>query len=169
MYRSLDPKILGGENFSKRRNKMKEQNLQYIINLATQVVGINNVSYRQALSSYQLSSFSFILSDKVMKDVKKMAPETLGRICAFGLYPGGLATWADCSDFIRKTGIKDVHPEDFKAEKPGFELLEEIAVATIVSTAFDILHQDSYQENARYEQDLDQQLDRAEHAMLHGR
>ncbi|MFH1392843.1 MAG: hypothetical protein ABIG73_00450 [Patescibacteria group bacterium] len=148
MYRSLDPKILGGENFSKRRNEMKEQNLQYIINLATQVVGINNVSYRQALSSYELKSFSFFLSDRVMKDVKKMTPETLGRICAFGLYPGGTTSWVDCSNFIRKTGIKDVHSGDFSAENSGRDLLEDIAIAVIVAAAFDILHQEEYQKNA---------------------
>ena len=156
---------------------MKEQNLQYIINLATQVSGVN-ADFRETFAKYEagiepydrekgIRELSVILSHTVTKKVREMNPETLGRICAYGLYPGGLAAWADCSTFIRKTGIKDVHPNSFSVEKSGRDLIVEIAISIIVATVYDILHQDEYQENAKCEQDLDEQLDRAEHDYVH--
>ncbi len=158
---------------------MKEQSMEYIVNLASQVAGVNAefksafIQYEAGIDPYDrkksIQGLFVILSGTIVNRVKEMTPETLGRICAYGLYPGGLTGWADGSVFIRRTGIKDVHPEDFKAEKPGRELLEEIAVATIVATVFDILHQDNYQENVQWECDLDHQMDRADHAILHGR
>ena len=136
---------------------MREQNYPYIINLAEDMVGKHIVASLKDRVSDPHDLFLF-LSPHIESKVKKMTAETLGRICAYGFYPGGsmareplnpqeidLLPLASFRDFVFGTGIKDVHPDSFGSGRSGRRILEQVAIATIIAVINDIIHQDEYQ------------------------
>lgn len=133
---------------------MKEQNSQYIVNLAEQIVGKQIISGLKDRGTTEPHDLLLLLSPQIQAKVEKMTPETLGRICACGFYPGGSRAreplpneigFVPSTDFICGTGIRDVHPDYFGSGRSGRQLLEKIAIATIVATVNDIIHQEEYQ------------------------
>jgi hypothetical protein len=104
--------------------------------------------------------------EKLKGEVRKMKPETLGLICEFGEVKDFSAPIGEWTGFIRMTGIEQVHPHPFNP-KSGRELLEELAVATIVSVAHDIVRQTDYEHIREQEQKNDQLFDRGVREYLH--
>jgi hypothetical protein len=128
---------------------------EYIVNLAEHVIGRSVIrELIKEFTSYEDGGYSvffdlnpdevfYTLYFSVKHEVKKMNSETLGRICSFALAEGADLSgyWKPNSEFIRSTTIADVHPQEFSSRMSGRELIEEIAVATIISVAFDIMNQ----------------------------
>jgi len=128
---------------------------QYIVNLTKQLFGATVLKSDYRASDPQAMYLVFF--EKLKDKVRKMNPETLGIICEFGYCSNkdGAEFAAGSGTFIRKTGIADVHPHPFEHSKPGRELLEEIAIATIVSVAVDICRQSQYEAEREDEQQQD--------------
>ncbi len=144
---------------------MKEQNRQYIVNLAEEIVGRNIISgFKEDSRWIDPERLYSLLSPQIVAKVEKMTSETLGRICAYGDLYSQEGWDTNGSDFILKTTIQSVHPGDFSSKMSGRALLEQIATSVIVSVAYDIIHQDERDADL-----LDWQMDRAEHAMIHSR
>jgi len=148
--------ILGGGNFSKRRRKMNGQD--YIVNLAEQVVGRNviqelekqHVSFGSSGTDCDVTPDELFtaLYAQVKAKVKEMNPKTIGYICTYALAEDadlGLGrNMGNFSGFVRNTTISAVHPQDFSSKLSGRELIEEIAVATIVGVIYDTINQSGW-------------------------
>lgn len=119
---------------------------EYIVNLAEQVVGRRVI---QELEKQHVNDELFTaLYAQVKAKVKKMNPNTIGRICTYALAEDADLGWGrnmgNFSGFIRNTTISGVHPQDFSSKRSGRELIEEIAVTTIVCVIYDIINQSGW-------------------------
>ena len=122
---------------------------EYIINLAEQIVGkellveLENKYTKDLYSLVEPDELFDELYPQVKAKVKKMNPRTIGFICTFAIddnvYTG--YRYENSESFIRATTLSRTHLNNFDCHLSGRELIEEIAVATIISVAFDIIHQ----------------------------
>ena len=122
---------------------------EYIINLAEQIVGKELLTQLEKKHTVNLTSLvvPYELFDElypqVKAKVKKMNPRTIGLICTYAIddnvYTG--YRYENFSGFIRVATLSQTHLDNFDCHLSGRELIEEIAVATIISVAFDIIHQ----------------------------
>lgn len=117
----------------------------YIVNLAKQLFGASSFP-RLSVDDAKHPHATYLRFFEKLKDkVRAMNPETLGRICGYGFrkdFSEPIEFQFD-SGFIHKTGLREVHPDPFD-NQTGRELLEAIAIATIVSVACDIVLQPEY-------------------------
>ena len=141
------------------------ENPQYIINLTRNLVG------EQALFEMGLSEFDWFswLEPTLVPRIRRMNDETLGRICAYGTQQG-LHHGPTCQvAFLNLTGFRDVKPGGFSKDKSGRELLEEMAVATIICVATDIVLQKRHQVLMAADIELEQMVSQTERDMAHAR
>lgn len=118
---------------------------QYIINLTKQLFGTGTLSRLAAERCWHPDAMHAFFFEKLNGKMCAMNPETLGRICAYAQSKDYSEPLALSHGFIRKTGIEQVHPWPFNP-KPGRTLLVDIAIATVVSVACDIMRQSRYEE-----------------------
>lgn len=137
---------------------------QYIVNLTKQLMGASAL-FRLAADHLSNPRAMYLFFFEKLKDkVRVMNAETLGIICEFA-YAKNFSERSS-GGFIRKTGIEEVHPHPFDV-KAGRELLEEIAIATIVCVARDIVKQHDYEINRVIDQEEDDLFDRGMREYLH--
>jgi hypothetical protein len=92
-----------------------------------------------------------------MPKLQEMGCDTLGRICAYGTSDGfhNGGPLGQTVGFMNLTGFKKVMHYDFDRKKGGPDLLVEMAAATIVCVAFDIINQYHYNRRRDAERDED--------------
>jgi hypothetical protein len=158
--------VTGTLKGEKMRND-KRFDLQYIVNVTNQLVGASTLS---KLSSDWRSSYPdalyLYLGPRISEKLKKMNPETLGLICEFGCSKNFSQPLARTTNFIRMTGLADVCPHDLKPTT-GRELLEEIALRTIVAVAVDIARQRGYEAIRDRETEDEELFDRGMRDYIH--
>ena len=127
----------------------------HIVNLAEQVVGRSVVKELEK-QHVRIGAFApdcDVTPDKlfaalyaqVKAKVKEMNPKTIGSICTYALAEDADLGWGhnmgNFSGFIRNTTLSAVHPQEFSSKVSGRELIEEVAVATIVCVIYDTISQ----------------------------
>lgn len=139
----------------------------YIVRLTSQLFGNDTIKQlrEKEFNSHQLfEQVEFFLKPKV----GKMNSMTLGKIIEFAWPKDFTAPLSGAvGQFIRLTGLEDVRA-DFSAKRDGRCLLEEMALATIVCVLYDIIHQDEYQQEAKYQFDDENNFDLAMARYIHG-
>ncbi|HVN26412.1 MAG TPA: hypothetical protein VMT99_02045 [Candidatus Paceibacterota bacterium] len=151
-----DRAIHGGDENSHKERKMRQENQEYIVNLAQQLVGKNVL---EGLKSDQRLTPHILyrtLQPVLKSKLDRMNAETLGRICSCGHtkdFSEPLEDW--CGFFIQKTGIEEVVPPEESVrnygQRPrnGLQTIRDLAIATLVSVAYDIIRQAAYEEDGR--------------------
>ena len=130
----------------------------HIVNLAEQVVGRSVVKELEK-QHVRIGAFApdcDVTPDKlfaalyaqVKAKVKEMNPKTIGSICTYALAEDADLGWGrnmgNFSGFIRHTTLSAVHPQEFSSKVSGRELIEEIAVATIIGVVYDTINQSGW-------------------------
>jgi hypothetical protein len=146
---------------------------EYIVNLVKNVVGREFLS---RLNGEWGENLPTMLWRPIEVHVSKMTDETLGRICGYGTSEG-IHTTGPLSDvaagtFLNRTGFK--HFERMNTcfhihLSSGRATLERLAITTIICIARDIVMQEGWQADRQAEVDMEHDLERADHEMLHGR
>ena len=122
---------------------------EYIINLAEQIVGKELLTQLEKKHIVDLTSLIApyeLFNDlypQVKAKVKKMNPRTIGLICTYAI-DDDVCTgfrYENSSGFMRVATLSQTHLDSFDCHSSGRELIEEIAVATIISVAYDTIHQ----------------------------
>jgi hypothetical protein len=139
---------------------------QYIINLTKQLFGTGTLSRLAADRCWHPDATYVFFFEMLNSKLCAMNPETLGRICAYAQSKNYSVPLALSQGFIRKTGIEQVHPHPFDP-KPGYTLLVDIAIATVVSVACDIMRQSYYEEEREREQENDGLFDLGMREYIH--
>jgi hypothetical protein len=153
------------------RNQAPED-FTYIVNVATQIVGQRPLSaLGPTIKRADLPASVSILGPLLEPRLKEMNDETLGRICSHGNHNGwhcGMATTPSPA-FINKTGFCNLllpgHTIQYNRHT-GREILEDVALLTLVCIIQDFLRQHDLQMKWQEEYEA-HQLERAEHAMIH--
>jgi len=131
---------------------------EYIVNLAEQVVGRGVIQEleEQHINMDSLGGNCDVTPDElftalyaqVKAKVKEMNPKTLGLICSYALAEDADLGWGrnmgNFTGFIRNTTTYQTHPQDFNSKLSGRDLIEKIAVATIVCVIYDTINQFSW-------------------------
>jgi hypothetical protein len=147
----------------------------YIVNLTKNLVGhkiIDGIVATHPTGEASATMIVVLNYTSLREQIKKMTDETLGRICSYGTTDGfhtGPAS-QPVPSFINHTGFKDLgigHP--YITGRNGRQILEEVAIATIICVAHDIARQHTLQETWRYECQMEVDLDRAQRDILHPR
>ena len=137
--------VTGTLNKERKMGNDKRYSQQYIVNVTKQLVGVTTLSKLSGdWGSSHPHALYLYLGPRISEKLKKMNPETLGLICEFGYKKNFSEPLARTTNFIRMTGFADVCPHDLKPTT-GRELLEEIALRTIVAVAVDIARQRGYE------------------------
>ncbi len=157
---------VGSENFLRKERKMRT-NDEYIVNLVKQVVGNSTISGFKSLRTLQPDAWFLFLYHRIKAKVLKMNDETLGRICGYGHNKNFSEPINSSVGFIFKTGIEEVQSHPLDLNLSGRELLEEIAIRTIVAVTCDIVIQEAYEEIRRTEQGNEYQFDSVMAKYLH--
>jgi len=126
---------------------------EYIVNLAEQIVGkelLTELEKKYIKDLYSLVEPYELFDElypQVKAKVKKMNPRTIGLICTFAI-DDDVCTgfrYENLTGFMRVATLSRTHLDNFDCHLSGRELIEEIAVATIISVAFDIIHQNIWE------------------------
>lgn len=131
--------------------RTKNKSLEYLINLTVALVGsdiLESFSDKDIFDPSLRPMVKSILKNTVEPKVRRMTPETLGRICAAGdtflVHDNKEET-----EFIWKTGVSDILSNvDIGLTMPNVEILQKLAVAVIVGVAIDVVRQPHYQISA---------------------
>ena len=122
---------------------------EYIVNLAEQIVGkalLEELEKKHVVCLEATTDPCELFDElypQVKAKVKKMNPRTLGLICTHAI-DDNVCTgfrYENRSGFMRVATLSRTHLDNFDCHLSGRELIEEIAVATIISVAYDIIHQ----------------------------
>jgi len=149
---------------------MRDQSFEdpeYIVRLVKQLVGENVLAGLWVGMRMDFSQVFAIIGPCLQTKVRKMNSATLGRICECSRpsnFSAPLCSWS--GGFIRMTGLGDVC-SDFSSKKSGRELLEEIAVATLVSVAYDFIRQRDYKFERQVEIAQEEEFDRGMSDYIH--
>ncbi len=114
---------------------------QYIFNLALTL--IQQLQVPQSLGGSALGPQDIYtqFGEKIVAKLKKMNPETLGRISSFGLEYDTLTAWSG------KTSLYEVHCGSYLGKyQSGRGLLIEIACTAICAQIFDTLRSSEFKE-----------------------
>lgn len=145
------------------------ENPEYIINLTTCLVGKNQLELLKSVETItNVNDLFKVLYVPLTVKIAKMRPETIGRICAYSkdnfLHHGLLY---GLNGFLHLTSFKDLEPVQKNYILDCGSVTGVFALQTVVCTAYDIIRQDTWQFEREQEEELDRQLDRAEHQMTH--
>jgi len=143
---------------------------EYIVRLSKQLIGSSMIADLKSQKPEGKTLF-IALHHMIKQSVRKMNSATLGKICEYAVSSDFSQPLDSSVGFIRLTGLNDVRPvrPNFDAKLSGRILLEEIAIATIVSVTFDILNQEMYEIQRQEAINQEEEYDRAMHDCIHGR
>lgn len=142
----------------------------YIVNLTKNIIGERALFALSAdpAGGHNGHALRVFFWERIEKRVSKMSDQSLGHVCTYGGPRGFHMGPAIQTEFLNMTGYKDVCNWTLDpSQKNGREILEELAILTIVCVARDIIRQGDWQLNAAIELDEDVQFERGMRDYIH--
>jgi hypothetical protein len=137
-----------------RNRNSWDRNHEYIVNLARTLIGkiTFDVIIRENKDRRVPGIMQSYVTGVITNKIQKMNESTLGRICAYasshGAHAGKHSSATLRPKFINRTGLADVFGDGLTYVFTGMgvgEYLEQIAIAVITCTVFDIMCQEEWQ------------------------
>lgn len=149
------------------RNEETFGDQTYVVNLTRQLVGERTVSALTKSGKATPTALYVYLGGHIRAKLKNMTNEKVGMIGCYGHNKDLSEPLAGTCGFIRKTGIEEVWPHGYSNDCSGREIIEEVAVRTIISVLCDIIRQGDYIRQRDQEEDNEEQYDRAMSDYIH--